>query len=84
MRAIEKDDQQAAQDVLALKDDEHRMVDRALQLQVSELTAERPVGIDAFRLEMEAADKLKPPLHSWSLTIQTVYDIAYCSSCRVR
>ena len=59
MRAIEKDDQQAAQDVLALKDDEHRIVDRALQLQVSELTAERPVGIDAFRLEMEAADRFK-------------------------
>jgi phosphate:Na+ symporter len=59
VRAMEKDDQQAAQDVLALKDDVHRMVDKALLLQVGELTGERAVGIEGFRIEMEAVDKFK-------------------------
>ena len=59
VRAVEKDDQQAAQDVLAAKDDIHRLVDQALQHQVDQLTAAEPASLDAFRLEMEVADKLK-------------------------
>jgi phosphate:Na+ symporter len=59
IRAVEKDDQQAAQDVLALKDDVHRLVDQALQHQVGELTGEAPPSIETFRLEMEAVDKYK-------------------------
>ncbi len=59
IRAVEKDDQQAAQDVLAAKDDIHRLVDQALQHQVDQLTAAEPASLDAFRLEMEVADKLK-------------------------
>jgi phosphate:Na+ symporter len=59
VQAVEKDDQQAAQDVLAAKDEIHRLVDEALQHQVGELTAVEPSSLDAFRLEMEVADKFK-------------------------
>jgi phosphate:Na+ symporter len=59
VRAVEKDDELAAQDVLALKEEVHGMVDRALQHQVGELTGEKPLSVDLFRLEMEAVDKFK-------------------------
>jgi phosphate:Na+ symporter len=57
--AVERDDQQAAQDVLAFKDDVHRLVDQALRHQVGELTSAEPTSLEAFRLEMEAVDKFK-------------------------
>jgi len=59
IRAVEKDDQQAAQDVLAFKDEVHRLVDQALRHQVGELTSAEPSSLEAFRLEMEAVDKFK-------------------------
>lgn len=59
IRAVEKDDEQAAQDVLALKDDVHLLVDQALQHQVLELRGDEPPSIETFRLEMEAVDKYK-------------------------
>jgi phosphate:Na+ symporter len=59
IRSVEKNDEQAAQDVLALKDDVHLMVDQALQHQVLELRGDEPPGIETFRLEMEAVDKYK-------------------------
>ncbi len=59
IRAVEKNDQKAAQDVLALKDDVHLLVEQALHHQVGELTAAHPISLELFRLEMEAVDKLK-------------------------
>jgi Na+/phosphate symporter len=47
------------QGMLAAKDEIHRLVDEALQHQVGELTAVEPSSLDAFRLEMEVADKFK-------------------------
>jgi phosphate:Na+ symporter len=59
IQAVEKADQQSAQDVLAVKDDIHRLVDQALHHQVGELTAAEPTSLATFRLEMEVVDKLK-------------------------
>ena len=59
IQAVEKNDEQAAQEVLTVKDDIHRLVDQALHHQVGELTAAEPSNLAAFRLEMEVVDKFK-------------------------
>lgn len=64
VHAVERNDQRAAQDVLAQKDDLHPMVEPALRARVGELTAEASASIDAFRLEMETLDKLER-IHRW-------------------
>ena len=59
IQAVEKNDEQAAQEVLTVKDDIHRLVDQALRHQVGELTAAEPSNLATFRLEMEVVDKFK-------------------------
>ncbi len=59
VRAVRDEDETAAEDVIRMKDEIHRLVARALEHQAAMLAAEDSQRLTIFRLEMEAVDKLK-------------------------
>ncbi len=59
IRAVRDDDQRAAQETVAWKDEIDRRIDEVLAHQARKLVEDDPRRLAVFRMEMEAIDKLK-------------------------
>ncbi|MEN8204945.1 MAG: Na/Pi cotransporter family protein [Pseudomonadota bacterium] len=59
MDAVMKADQQAAQEVIAMKDDIARLIDSATMHQAKRLVADEPNRLEAYTIEMDLIEKLK-------------------------
>jgi phosphate:Na+ symporter len=59
VQAVRDEDQQAAQDVVALKDEIDRRINEALTHQAGKLAEDDPKRLAVFRMEMDVMDSLK-------------------------
>ena len=59
VQAVRDEDQQAAQDVVALKDEIDRRINEALAHQAGKLAEDDPKRLTVFRMEMDITDALK-------------------------
>jgi phosphate:Na+ symporter len=59
VRAVRDNDQQAAEDVIAVKDDVQRLADQALALQSQRIGASDLHNLEVVRLEFEILDNLR-------------------------
>jgi phosphate:Na+ symporter len=59
IRSVRENDEQAAADVLAIKDDIRRLADEALTLQSARIGAPEARNIELVRLELEVLDSLR-------------------------